>query len=124
MPQHHDHYLICPNALRMSRDECEWCARVDRKRAAIRKRRDELGESVVMDTPRRWKGKSYSCHLACRSMGKLLRFAVSIGCQRDWLQRRPYPHFDLFGSRIQAAREKGATQVDSRDLLIIAKECK
>ncbi|HEY9014414.1 MAG TPA: DUF4031 domain-containing protein [Gemmatimonadales bacterium] len=68
--------------------------------------------------PRCFRGRP-SCHLFSNLPGlagsaELLSFAQRIGMKPSWVQNpgTPREHFDLVGSRIDAARRAGAVEVD------------
>lgn len=50
---------------------------------------------------------------------ELLAFGARIGLREDWLQKRgtPTEHFDLFDGAIERARQAGAVEVPSRELI-------
>lgn len=70
------------------------------------------GRGILIDAPRKWgDGKTWShvWHKDC-DVEKLHVFAAAIGLQRHWFQdRHDFPHYDVCGSKIQAARDLGVT---------------
>lgn len=80
---------------------------------------------IIMDPPRKdiFRGRTIrTAHLVSTLHGaegtaELLTFARQLGMKEEWIQRRgtPREHFDLMGSRCDAAQAAGA--VVDRNLL-------
>ena len=75
---------------------------------------------IVMDRPRVWeRGKRPSAHLVsdltepAAAQAELYDFAAELGLKEAWLQERgtAREHFDLWGGRLEAAREAGARTI-------------
>ena len=58
-----------------------------------------------------------SCHLIADSVEELIEFAVSMGLRREWYQPRSSPHFDLTADGRALAVERGAIELDNRELV-------
>ena len=83
---------------------------------------------ILYDTPRPCAGSDAfryfqrtshcgSTLLGAEGTAELLAFGVQVGCDGWWLQHRgePTEHFDLFDSKIELAKRKGATEVTPRE---------
>lgn len=58
-----------------------------------------------------------SCHLIADSVDELIAFAESIGLRREWFQPKSSPHFDLTAEGRRLAVERGAIEIDQRQLV-------
>ncbi len=64
-----------------------------------------------------WRGKRW-CHLYADTLAELLEFADGIALKRSWLQNgdgHGLPHFDVTGSKLDAAVMAGAVHVTPGD---------
>ncbi len=67
---------------------------------------------ILIDAPRRYTDSRMWCHVWHKDcdLDRLHAFADAIGLRRHWFQaRHDFPHYDVCGSKIQAARNCGAT---------------
>jgi len=92
---------------------------------------DYEGENrmIVMDKPRKWLNTDKpmsSAYLFSSFSGKkgteeLLAFASGIGLKPHWIQQQatPWEHFDIFGSKIAAARKAGAQEFPDQEIFEI-----
>lgn len=68
---------------------------------------------VVIDNP----ANGWS-HLGATTIEELHEFAKSIGLKREWFQNKPgHYHYDLKGTMIDRAINRGATLLERRDFL-------
>lgn len=73
---------------------------------------------IIIDTP----SNGWS-HLAATTIEELHEFAKSIGLKREWFQDKPgHPHYDLKGTMIDRAKQRGATEVQRKELLKFLRE--
>ena len=63
-----------------------------------------------------------SCHLIADSVDELINFAISMGMRREWYQPKSSPHFDLTADGRALAIEKGAIELDNRELVAKLRE--
>lgn len=63
-----------------------------------------------------------SCHLIADSVEELIEFAESIGLRREWYQPKSSPHFDLTEDGRKLAVERGAIEVNQRELIGILRK--
>ncbi len=63
-----------------------------------------------------------SCHLIADSVEELFEFAVAMGLRREWFQAKSTPHFDLTREGRQLAVERGAIELDNRQLIAKIRE--
>ena len=64
-------------------------------------------------------------HLVADTVEELHSFAVSLGLRREWFQSNPkHPHYDLFGSMVQKAIDRGAKQISSKEIVMFNKDAK
>jgi hypothetical protein len=63
-----------------------------------------------------------SCHLIADSVDELIEFAESMGMRREWYQPLSSPHFDLTADGRALAVEKGAIELDNRQLVAKLRE--
>ena len=70
-----------------------------------------------------WKGRpTLWCHMISdTSEAELTAFAVSIGLNPEWIQRKSITHYDLRVSKRKLAVAGGAREVSSRELVTIGK---
>jgi hypothetical protein len=60
-------------------------------------------------------------HLVADSLEELHDFATYIGLRRDWFQNHSrHPHYDLWGSRLKSALNRGAVVVNSKEIVRIS----
>jgi len=57
------------------------------------------------------------CHMWADSLDELIKFALSIGMKREWLQNEfgKFPHFDLVPTRRIRALKKGAQELSLKE---------
>jgi hypothetical protein len=68
--------------------------------------------------------KSY-CHMVADTIAELHMFAAMIGIKPHFFHRhKTMPHYDLTAEQRQVALNFGATPIDSRALVVIAKAAK
>lgn len=67
-----------------------------------------------------WRGPS--CHLIADSVEELMEFALGMGLRREWFQQKSTPHFDLTADTRARAVEKGAIELDRRQLIAKVRE--
>ena len=61
-------------------------------------------------------------HLVADSLEELHDFATHIGLKRDWFQNHSrHPHYDLWGSRLKSALNRGAVVVNSKEIVRISR---
>lgn len=68
---------------------------------------------ILVDCPQNYNGKTW-CHVWHKDCDhvRLHAFAEALRLRRHWFQgRHDFPHYDLCGSKIQEARDLGATEV-------------
>lgn len=63
-----------------------------------------------------------SCHLIADSIDELMEFAVGMGLKPEWFQPKSSPHFDLTESGRELAVERGAVEVNQRELIAIIRK--
>lgn len=63
-----------------------------------------------------------SCHLIADSVEELIAFAETIGMRREWFQAKSTPHFDLTAEGRRAAVERGARELNNRELVAKIRE--
>ena len=63
-----------------------------------------------------------SCHLIADSVEELIEFAESIGMRREWFQSKSTPHFDLTAGGRDLAVQRGAIELNNRELVAKIRE--
>jgi hypothetical protein len=62
-------------------------------------------------------------HLGASTIDELHEFAQSIGLKKAWFHNKPFhPHYDLKGTMIDRAKQRGAVQMARRDFLKFLKD--
>lgn len=80
--------------------------------------------TVYVDQSKHKLGRMVMCHMAADSLEELHQMATQLGVSR-WFQDKPgAPHYDICKKNRARAIQSGATEVSSRDLLLIARKCK
>jgi hypothetical protein len=60
-------------------------------------------------------------HMVADSLEELHDFATHIGLKRNWFQNHSrHPHYDLWGTRLESALNRGAVVVDSKEIVRIS----
>jgi hypothetical protein len=61
-------------------------------------------------------------HMVADNLGELHDFATRIGLRREWFQNHSrHPHYDLWGSRLKSALNRGAVVVNSKEIVRISR---
>jgi len=72
---------------------------------------------------RRYKEYAKTYHLFADSVEELHKFAKKLNLKRHWFQdRKNFPHYDIFVSKVQIAKHFGAVEVDDSFVKDILKE--
>jgi hypothetical protein len=75
---------------------------------------------ILVDTPMNHGGKiwCHAWHKDC-DLDRLHAFAAALRLRRHWFQaRHDFPHYDLCGSKIQAALDLGATRANLAEWIL------
>ena len=61
-------------------------------------------------------------HMVADNLEELHDFATHIGLRREWFQNHSrHPHYDLWGSRLKSALNRGAVVVNSKEIVRISR---
>ena len=61
-------------------------------------------------------------HMVADSLEELHDFATYIGLRREWFQNHSrHPHYDLWGSRLKSALNRGTVVVNSKEIVRISR---
>lgn len=75
--------------------------------------------AVYVDPIFNYGRKGFWCHMATDgNIEELHAFAISVGLRRSWFQNhRLHPHYDLTPNKRRLAIQRGAIEVDAKELM-------
>ncbi len=77
---------------------------------------------IYVDQLCNYNGRHW-CHMTADGEDELHRFALALGIQRRWYQNKGYKwHYDLDPIRRQLAVQRGAAEINSRQMVRLMQE--
>ncbi len=72
---------------------------------------------IISESIFQYKGRKTFHLSSTESLDELFEFANKIGLRHEWFQDKRFPHFDIFGNKIDIARVSGAKEISSKEFI-------